>query len=310
MAIESVTPEFLERTFNSPEFNAGVARIVGISEKKGYESIFGAAKKVGEDKLIYTPEIVVGDGGAVSRRIGLERARQAYQSTFGRAPETHTSRGFKFFNRFCKIQGEDYELKFPHLEARDSWELEANQGNINDFYVLFEVHTHPNGNCVPSKSDLRCMNDLRNTYHGLERIIPKTISVIVAALHKSDARYLPICFLQEKREVPLSDPKILRGKEEIAKKHSIFREQMFLASVFGRSMEARPRNNNEDLYNVAYAFFDKSEKKMDFGVSVPVCSMKWEDFAFECREISSDEERKVVIADELEEEGMEEEDDQ
>ena len=283
--IEVVTPEFLEKVFNSRAFNFGLAKVIRITRKTGYEAGFGVAKRVGSDEVIYTSNIVVGDGNTLNRRIALARAKENYKQITGETPKLHTKKGREQFRGFCKEFNEEYEVPYP-LPIKRSWNLEVETGNIHEFYGLIGVHTHPSGLCSPSKADLAYLNSLRESYQGPEDIFPRTIGVIAGVEKRKRKWGVPLSFIQERGEIPLGDLEILEGKEETSRKYGFLQQGRMLEAIFGRATDPQAGNQPEDAYNFASSYFDVGERKIDFNRFVPAYPMRLEDFAFKCRELN------------------------
>lgn len=292
--LEIVSPEFLAETFNGDAFNQGLAKVVETTRKTGYEAIFGAAKKLGENRLIYTPDIVIGNSCSVNREIALERAKQSYKRVFGEKPQLHTFKGKKSFRNFCHFWGEDLEKPFPHLDEQNSWESEIEHGNIQDFYALFDVHTHPSGPVTPSVKDLESLNLLRHSYQGIEQVFPRTISVIVGVKRGESQRYIPVSFTQERADLPLDEKDLISGKTELDFKKKQLSGSLVLQRIFGIAKNDFLETNKEDLYNFGFAWFDRETGKMDFKIRAPEYPMKFEDFAFECRDSYDETKIKAI----------------
>jgi len=148
--LEQITRKFLENELRSSEFMRGIVAAIEKSEETGYETHFNVLKQLYGNHLVYPYEIEIGDKEEAGIFVGEERAEKEFIKQYGRKPKNSLE--------LVEFMDESMLTSFPYPEVpKDKSYKSLRKGE--DYYPLFDFHTHPKGICCPSLGDLEYLRD-------------------------------------------------------------------------------------------------------------------------------------------------------
>ena len=250
---EIITPEQIRAELNSPEFLAGLDRLIEITTMQGVESAFRVHKLAGKPAIAYDDTITIGTPDSVPNSQQLinlpeslrELARfPIKKGTLYHTGERETKGGFRF--------------------AKDYDEFDAPN------YVLLDIHSHPDECVMPSEEDLTFLNNERRFYLPGSQIQDEDVSRFKERFGFIPSRIMAIIGVSNlSPEEKEGDNYLVSLVRERLPSPIDFNKEHLGNLVFETSTKMRRLSNGRSinevgLYDVALGIYTPKEKQIEF----------------------------------------------
>jgi hypothetical protein len=221
----------IRQVITSPQFCAGLSSAIENTRSSGYETLVRGYVNTDSGKVLYHPDIIVGYRQEVNPKPILDRELKEFGRIIGNVQGgiiEQMRRNFK-----------PTRVPFPKSAKA---EFVTEPVNLTENQYLFDIHTHPAGLFLPSRTDIKDINRIRreNIKATTQAINP--ISTIVSVPLCEWRDLYPVLFIQEDSKGPLEESLI---------------EDLNIGHLWGTARHSNPH------YNQVEALFNKNTGRME-----------------------------------------------
>jgi len=184
----------IRQVITSPQFCIGLSTAIRNTRSSGYETLVRGYANVESGKVLYHPDIVIGYRKEVGPKPVIARESKEFERIVG---NTQGGVAEQMNRNFTPVR-----VPFP---KRSRAEFVTEPVNINENQYLIDIHTHPAGLFLPSRDDIKDLNQIRrNNIRARPDAINPLSAIVSVPLCEWRAPF-PVLFIQEDSKEPLEE---------------------------------------------------------------------------------------------------------